>query len=66
VGDKWKTRVNSFGSRELEWESSVGDKWKTSVYSCGPRHPECETSAENKYQWDASPETEAKLCSPGI
>ena len=34
----------------------MGDKWKTSVNSCGPRHPE----------WDASPETEAKSCGPGM
>ena len=32
------------------------DKWKTGVNSCGPRHPE----------WDASPETEAKSCGPGM
>ena len=39
-----------------EWETSVKDKWKTSVNPCGPRHPE----------WDASPETEAKSCGPGM
>ena len=34
----------------------MGDKGETSVNSCGPRHPE----------WDASPETEAKSCGPGM
>jgi len=34
----------------------VKDKWKTGVNLCGPRHPE----------WDASPETEAKSCGPGM
>ena len=36
----------------------VGDKGETStsVNSCGPRHPE----------WDASLETEAKSCGPGM
>ena len=34
----------------------MGDKGEPSVNSCGPRHPE----------WDASPETEAKSCGPGM
>ena len=77
MGDKWKTSVNSCGPRHAECETSVKDKcgrrvWETSVScklmrpkaprvadrcnSCGPRHPE----------WDASPETEAKSCGPGM
>ena len=32
------------------------DQWKTGVNSSGPRHPE----------WDASPETKAKSCGPGM
>ena len=34
----------------------MGDKGETSVNSCGPRNP----------GWDASPETEAKSCGPGM
>ena len=34
----------------------MGDKGGTSANSCGPTHLE----------WDASPETEAKSCGPGM
>ena len=34
----------------------VGDKEETSINSCSPRHPE----------WDASSETKAKSCGPGM
>ena len=65
VGDKcgrrvWETSVEDkcklMRPKAPEWETSVKDKWKTSVNPCGPRHPE----------WDASPETEAKSCGPGM
>ena len=69
MGDKGETSVNSCGPRHPEWETRgskcklmrpkarrVGDKGETSVNLCGPRHTE----------WDASPETEAKSCGPGM
>ena len=34
----------------------VGDKRETHVKACGPEHPE----------WNASPETKAKSCGPGM
>ena len=54
----WETSVNCklMRPKAPEWQTSVKDKWKTGVNSCGPRHPE----------WDASPETEAKSCDPGM
>ena len=55
----WETSVNCKLMRPKE--PRVADKcgrqvWETGVNSCGPRHPE----------WDASPETEAKSCGPGM
>ena len=57
VGDRWE------GPAHPEWETSVGDKWTsvgdkwgTSGKTCGPERPE----------WNASSETKAKSCGPGM
>ena len=80
VGDKCgrqKTSVNSCGPRHPECETSVKDKcgrrvWETSV-SCKfmrPKAPRvadrCKLMRPKAPEWDASPETEAKSCGPGM
>ena len=81
VGNKWETSVKSCGPDHPEWETSVGDKWQTSVKACGPEHPErdpewetsgrqagnkCNSMRPEHPEWNASPETKAKSCGPGM
>ena len=59
VENQLETSVKSRGPEDRGWETSerqVGDKSETSVKACGPEHPE----------WNASPETKAKSCGPGM
>ena len=63
TGSWHKSNSNIFCvKRENKWETSVKScdpehpEWETSVKSCGPEHPE----------WNASPETKAKSCGPGM
>ena len=43
-----ETSVNSCGTRDPEWETSVGNKRETNINLCDPRNPGWETSVADK------------------
>ena len=81
VGDKCGRQVadkcKSMRPRAPRAGPRVVDKWETNATACGPEHPEWETSGRQvgakcksmrpeHPEWNASPETKAKSCGPGM